>query len=475
MSDAKRDDKDHDPDNSALSPGPSRFVRPEVALPVPIEMGGISRNSSVKSIRALQSQPTPCDEPDEYFATNSHGHFLTPHRPPEGSRKRTIPLTVDASRKESEDSLATPISATSSHPYDRPWDRNPSPLPTPKKHGSPEGLLSNREWAIKDSTPREDGAISPALSSGSKTDLFFASSQSEILPTPPKRVSRAPSIGRGLPSGLKGHDRAVSMPIMPPGTDMETLQSPTPIDPIRRAFPSDFSFGTPRIFSNDIPIGSLSTFPTFPDVSIPIPVSRPVHARRESQQLARESREAPVDVADLRSGDVLIPNKEDRRWPADSQTRWKVMTPLGHGAFSSVWSAESIDSNLARVAAVKLTSRATCSTNSRTRIAFLREVSVLRHLSHPNIVSFLASFSTTTHHCLVLEQITGGELFELLSDQSNRDRILVPASEDPSGEGFVRRVFGELARGVGWLHEVGVVHRDIKLESESSWLVLTDM
>ncbi len=33
------------------------------------------------------------------------------------------------------------------------------------------------------------------------------------------------------------------------------------------------------------------------------------------------------------------------------------------------------------------------------------------------------------------------------------------------GEDFIRRVFGDLARGVGWLHEVGVVHRDLKLES----------
>lgn len=42
---------------------------------------------------------------------------------------------------------------------------------------------------------------------------------------------------------------------------------------------------------------------------------------------------------------------------------------------------------------------------------------------------------------------------------------MLPGSEDMMGEGFVRRVFGELGRGVGWLHEVGVVHRDIKLES----------
>jgi tRNA (cytidine32/guanosine34-2'-O)-methyltransferase len=37
---------------------------------------------------------------------------------------------------------------------------------------------------------------------------------------------------------------------------------------------------------------------------------------------------------------------------------------------------------------------------------------------------------------------------------------------DDVGEGFVRRLFGELCKAVGWLHEVHAVHRDIKLESE---------
>lgn len=71
----------------------------------------------------------------------------------------------------------------------------------------------------------------------------------------------------------------------------------------------------------------------------------------------------------------------------------------------------------------------------------------------------------------MLERLEGGELFELVSDQANRDRMLEPGSgegyTDPTGEGFVRRLFGELCKAVGWLHEVHAVHRDIKLESES--------
>lgn len=69
----------------------------------------------------------------------------------------------------------------------------------------------------------------------------------------------------------------------------------------------------------------------------------------------------------------------------------------------------------------------------------------------------------------MLEHLGGGELFDLVSQPANRARMLLPDSLDSDTEGyaFVRRIFGELCRAVGWLHEVGVVHRDIKLESRS--------
>lgn len=32
-------------------------------------------------------------------------------------------------------------------------------------------------------------------------------------------------------------------------------------------------------------------------------------------------------------------------------------------------------------------------------------------------------------------------------------------------EPLIRRIFGELCHAVSWMHSVGLVHRDIKLES----------
>lgn len=209
----------------------------------------------------------------------------------------------------------------------------------------------------------------------------------------------------------------------------------------------------------------------------------PTITRRESQQPKRESKQIPESVT-LNVGDVLVPMAEADDLVVGRKTsderNWKLERRIGEGAFSSVWAASpSPQVGETPLAAVKLLARSTVSANARTRISFVREVEVLRHIAHPGIVSYLSSFSTPTHHCLILERLEGGELFELVSDQANRDRMLIPGSgpgyTDPTGEGFVRRLFGELCKAVGWLHEVHAVHRDIKLESEFSTRVNGDV
>lgn len=67
-----------------------------------------------------------------------------------------------------------------------------------------------------------------------------------------------------------------------------------------------------------------------------------------------------------------------------------------------------------------------------------------------------------THHCLVLEHVAGGELFELINSDENHLRMTTP---------LLRRMWGELCRAVGWLHGVAIVHRDIKLESKRFRLI----
>lgn len=274
------------------------------------------------------------------------------------------------------------------------------------------------------------------------------------------------------------------------------------------------SLMTPKVRSPQTPKASL--FPlssTNVKVNTVAPAAPPPRKlrRKESQQLEREHRQAGVDES-IKAGDVIEPCLSNAS-AADVGEHgagkgkgkggingggWKLVRKMGQGAFSAVWSAvpatalttppspsaapaDDAPTSTNLVVALKLLTHPL--PDPRTRIAFLREASVLRHISHPSIVGYIDDFSTERHDVLVLEAAGGGELFELMSDEENRRRMILPAPEpetvaagggpeksemgwDRDGEGFVRRVFSELVKAVGWLHEVGVVHRDIKLESK---------
>ncbi|KAF9557177.1 kinase-like protein [Agrocybe pediades] len=92
----------------------------------------------------------------------------------------------------------------------------------------------------------------------------------------------------------------------------------------------------------------------------------------------------------------------------------------------------------------------------RTRVGFVREVEVLKHISHPNITPLLAHLSTPSHHILVLPYLPGGDLLGLVNNDVSWSLL---------SESVLHRIWCELCKAVGWMHGVGLVHRDIKLEN----------
>ncbi|XP_063229979.1 RAC serine/threonine-protein kinase [Bacillus rossius redtenbacheri] len=83
----------------------------------------------------------------------------------------------------------------------------------------------------------------------------------------------------------------------------------------------------------------------------------------------------------------------------------------------------------------------------------LTENRVLRTTSHPFLISLKYSFQTADRLCFVMEYVNGGELFFHLS----RERVF---SEDRT------RFYGaEIISALGYLHEEGIIYRDLKLEN----------
>ncbi|XP_006458592.1 hypothetical protein AGABI2DRAFT_183603 [Agaricus bisporus var. bisporus H97] len=116
------------------------------------------------------------------------------------------------------------------------------------------------------------------------------------------------------------------------------------------------------------------------------------------------------------------------------------------------------NSQKGRLVAVKLTPRkpAVVREEERTRVGFVREVEILKHISHPNITALLEHMSTSSHHILVLPYLPGGDLLGLVNNDIAWSKL---------GENVLRRIWCELCKAVGWMHGVGLVHRDIKLEN----------
>ncbi|XP_065202032.1 RAC serine/threonine-protein kinase [Planococcus citri] len=83
----------------------------------------------------------------------------------------------------------------------------------------------------------------------------------------------------------------------------------------------------------------------------------------------------------------------------------------------------------------------------------LTENRVLRTTSHPFLISLKYSFQTADRLCFVMEYVNGGELFFHLS----RERVF---TEDRT------RFYGaEIISALGYLHEEGIIYRDLKLEN----------
>uniref|UniRef100_A0A6U2QBP5 non-specific serine/threonine protein kinase n=1 Tax=Leptocylindrus danicus TaxID=163516 RepID=A0A6U2QBP5_9STRA len=64
---------------------------------------------------------------------------------------------------------------------------------------------------------------------------------------------------------------------------------------------------------------------------------------------------------------------------------------------------------------------------------------------------------------LILELVTGGELFDLISSP-NANRMHSQKSKY-QGEGMMRKFFGELVSGISYCHQNGIAHRDLKPEN----------
>ena len=123
--------------------------------------------------------------------------------------------------------------------------------------------------------------------------------------------------------------------------------------------------------------------------------------------------------------------------------------PLGEGAFGAVYLCTNRDTGQ-KYALKKISKRLT------NKSSFMREIDALMHIresgGHPNICRLIENFDEGGNYYLVLDLISGGELFDQL------------ARSGPYSEADAARLVREVASALAYLHGVGIVHSDLKPE-----------
>ena len=128
--------------------------------------------------------------------------------------------------------------------------------------------------------------------------------------------------------------------------------------------------------------------------------------------------------------------------------KYTIKSLLGRGGMAEVYRAYNPD--LAQDVAIKVLNPSFVdSAEASTR--FRREAQAIAGLSHPNIVRVYDFAVQDNYHYMVMELLDGAPLDNLMK-------------EYPLGmpHELIVNYFKQLASAVGYAHEQGVVHRDIK-------------
>lgn len=128
--------------------------------------------------------------------------------------------------------------------------------------------------------------------------------------------------------------------------------------------------------------------------------------------------------------------------------KYHIKEVLGKGAFSEVY--RGVEKETSREFAIKVIDKKALKGKEE---ALHNEISVMHKVEHPNIVKFYEMFDDKTRLYLVIEIVTGGELF---------DRIIAKGSyTEKDASGLILQVL----HAINYLHSLDVVHRDLKPEN----------
>eukprot|EP00045_Choanoeca_perplexa_P001997 m.22566 g.22566 ORF g.22566 m.22566 type:complete len:466 (-) comp11269_c0_seq1:176-1573(-) len=174
----------------------------------------------------------------------------------------------------------------------------------------------------------------------------------------------------------------------------------------------------------------------------------------ESQDERDEWVQAYEDVKKSIHAQAPAPRAEPAPGEATQKTvtidDFEMLKVLGKGTFGKVMLAKEKDSG--QLFAIKVLKKEVILEKEEVAHT-MTENTVLQSTNHPFLTGLKYSFQTKELLCFVLEYVNGGELFFHLS----REKVFT--------EDRARFYAAEIALAIGYLHDHGIIYRDLKLEN----------
>jgi len=163
-----------------------------------------------------------------------------------------------------------------------------------------------------------------------------------------------------------------------------------------------------------------------------------------------------VDICELIvefSGlDIPFPGSAFRKLrKGDCVNYFMLKEKVGQGAFGTVHRVVEKKSNQVRAAKIMKLGKGGRARKKRKEI--MQEIDIMKVCKHENVIDFIEYFSTKDRLSIILEFLGGKNLLERLLDQ------------DGFSEPQAHQFFKQMANAVHYLHEIDIVHRDVKLDN----------
>uniref|UniRef100_A0AAQ5ZC71 Ribosomal protein S6 kinase n=1 Tax=Amphiprion ocellaris TaxID=80972 RepID=A0AAQ5ZC71_AMPOC len=170
-----------------------------------------------------------------------------------------------------------------------------------------------------------------------------------------------------------------------------------------------------------------------------------------------------LETEDISDTEVCIVQTEEVELTSESVNRdservgpdcFELLTVLGKGAYGKVFQVRKVQgAQTGKIFAMKVLKKAKIVCNAKDTAHTRAEREILETVRHPFIVDLLYAFQTGGKLYLILECLSGGELFM----QLEKEGIFM--------EDTACFYLGEITLALGHLHSNGIIYRDLKPEN----------